>query len=215
MGNRLSKIATRTGDDGTTGLGDGSRTVKDSVRIHAIGDVANSHALDAFALTGATGTIEHAQLVAHADIPRFARLGVGASVQPEHAVDDRDLTDSVWAAQTALPYPLRALAESGANLLFGSDAPVSPLDPWAAMAGAVHRTRGGRDPWRPEQGLDAATALAASTAGGSATGSALEPGRTADLALIDRDPLAADDASLRATRVGATTVAGRLTHIAP
>ncbi|MDT3317199.1 amidohydrolase family protein [Microbacterium sp. KSW4-11] len=186
-----------------------------SCAIHAIGDVANSHALDAFALTGATGTIEHAQLVAHADIPRFARLGVGASVQPEHAVDDRDLTDSVWAAQTALPYPLRALAESGANLLFGSDAPVSPLDPWAAMAAAVHRTRGGRDPWRPEQGLEAATALAASTAGGSATGSALEPGLTADLALIDRDPLAADDPGLRATRVGATTVAGRLSHIAP
>ena len=59
-----------------------------SCAIHAIGDVANSHALDAFALTGATGTIEHAQLVAHADIPRFARLGVGASVQPEHALDE-------------------------------------------------------------------------------------------------------------------------------
>ncbi|MCM3696759.1 amidohydrolase [Microbacterium oleivorans] len=185
-----------------------------SCAIHAIGDVANSHALDAFASTGATGTIEHAQLVAHADIPRFARLGVGASVQPEHAVDDRDLTDSVWAQQTALPYPLRALADSGANLLFGSDAPVSPLDPWAGMAAAVHRTRGGRPAWRPEQGLDAATALAASTAGGSATGSALEPGMAADLALLDRDPLASDDADLRATRVAATTVAGRLTHIA-
>lgn len=186
-----------------------------SCAIHAIGDVANSYALDAFALTGATGTIEHAQLVAHADIPRFARLGVGASVQPEHAVDDRDLTDSVWAEQTALPYPLRALAESGANLLFGSDAPVSPLDPWAAIAAAVHRTRGGRAPWRPEQGIDAATALAASTAGGSVTGSALEPGMTADLALIDRDPLTAGDADLRATRVGATMVEGRLTHITP
>ncbi|MFI8631899.1 amidohydrolase [Microbacterium sp. NPDC077663] len=186
-----------------------------SCAIHAIGDVANSHALDAFAMTGATGTIEHAQLVAHADIPRFARLGVGASVQPEHAVDDRDLTDSVWAQQTALPYPLRALADSGANLLFGSDAPVSPLDPWAAIAAAVHRTRGGRPAWRPEQGLDAATALAASTVGGSATGSALEPGMTADLALLDRDPLTADDAALRGTRVGATMVAGRLTHIAP
>lgn len=185
-----------------------------SCAIHAIGDVANSHALDAFALTGATGTIEHAQLVAHADIPRFARLGVGASVQPEHAVDDRDLTDAVWREQTALPYPLRALADSGATLLFGSDAPVSPLDPWAAIAAAVHRTRDGRSAWRPEQGLDAATALAASTAGGSTAGSTLEPGMTADLALIDRDPLTADDPDLRATRVGATLVAGRLTHFA-
>ncbi|MEZ5188710.1 MAG: amidohydrolase family protein [Microbacterium sp.] len=132
-----------------------------SCAVHAIGDLANSHALDAFAATGATGTIEHAQLVAHADIPRFARLGIGASVQPEHAIDDRDLTDAIWAQQTAVPYPLRALADAGANLLFGSDAPVSPLDPWAAMAAAVHRTRDGRPAWR-RAGLDAGTALAAS-----------------------------------------------------
>ena len=180
--------------------------------IHAIGDVANSHALDVFAQTGASGTIEHAQLVAHRDIPRFARLGVGASVQPEHAVDDRDMTDAIWAAQTAVPYPLRALADAGANLLFGSDAPVSPLDPWAAIAAAVFRTRDGRPAWRPEQALDAATALAASTAGGSATGSALEPGMTADLAVIDRDPLAEGEKRLRGTRTHATLLAGRLTH---
>ncbi|THE07037.1 metal-dependent hydrolase [Microbacterium oleivorans] len=185
-----------------------------SCAIHAIGDVANSHALDAFAATGATGTIEHAQLVAHADIPRFGRLGIGASVQPEHAVDDRDLTDSMWAAQTALPYPLRSLADTGANLLFGSDAPVSPLDPWAAMAAAVHRTRGGREPWRPDQGLDAAAALAASTGGGSATGSSLEPGAVADLVVVDRDPLTASDDDLRSTQAAATILAGRLTHLA-
>ncbi len=180
--------------------------------IHAIGDVANSHALDAFALTGATGTIEHAQLVAHADIPRFARLGVGASVQPEHAVDDRDLTDRIWAEQTAQPYPLRALHDSGANLLFGSDAPVSPLDPWAAMAAAIFRTRDGRPPWQPAQAVDAATALAASTAGGSAAPAVIEPGSVADLALCDRDPLTADEPDLRATTIVATLLAGRLTH---
>jgi predicted amidohydrolase YtcJ len=181
--------------------------------IHAIGDVANSHALDAFALTGATGTIEHAQLVAHADVPRFARLGVGASVQPEHAVDDRDLTDSIWAGQTALPYPLRALADSGANLLFGSDAPVSPLDPWAAMAAAVFRTRDGRPAWRPDQGVDAATALAASTHGGSAFPALVEPGARADLVVCGSDPLTATEPGLRAMSVAATLLAGRLTHI--
>lgn len=180
--------------------------------VHAIGDIANSYALDAFAATGAYGTIEHAQLVAHADIARFARLGVGASVQPEHAIDDRDMTDAIWADQTALPYPLRALADTGANLLFGSDAPVSPLDPWAAMAAAVHRTRDGRPAWRPEQGLDAGTALAASTRGGSASGNSLAPGMDADLAIIDRDPLTADERGLRATQVAATLLAGRLTH---
>lgn len=180
--------------------------------IHAIGDVANSSALDAFAATGAWGTIEHAQLVAHADIPRFARLGVGASVQPEHAVDDRDLTDSIWAAQTALPYPLRALAETGANLLFGSDAPVSPLDPWAAMAGAVFRTRDGRAPWRPEQGVDAKTALAASTHGGSQNAARVEVGATADLALCGHDPLTASEGEMRAMPVGATLLGGRVTY---
>lgn len=182
--------------------------------IHAIGDVANSHALEAFAATGAWGTIEHAQLVAHADIPRFARLGVGASVQPEHALDDRDLTDSVWAGQTAQPYPLRTLADTGANLLFGSDAPVAPLDPWAAMASAVFRTRDGRDPWQPQQRVDAATALAASTRGGSALAARVEPGGVADLAVCEHDPLSADEAALRGMRVSATLVAGRLTHAA-
>lgn len=182
--------------------------------IHAIGDVANSHALDAFAATGAWGTIEHAQLVAHADIPRFARLGVGASVQPEHALDDRDLTDSIWADQTAQPYPLRSLADTGANLLFGSDAPVSPLDPWAAMAAAVFRTRNGRTPWQPQQRLDAAIALGASTRGGSAVAAVVEPGALADLAIVSHDPLRASEAELRAMAVTATLLGGRLTHIA-
>ena len=182
--------------------------------IHAIGDVANSHALDAFWQVGATGSIEHAQLVAHADIPRLARWGVDASVQPEHAVDDRDMTDSIWAEQTALAYPLRSLADSGANLLFGSDAPVSPLDPWAAMAAAVFRTRDGRPAWRPEQGVSAATALAASTASGSLSRSSLMPGDLADLVVVDRDPLTADETSLRQTAVHATLLGGRLTHIA-
>jgi len=182
--------------------------------IHAIGDVANSHALEAFGVTGAWGTIEHAQLVAHADIPRFGRLGVGASVQPEHALDDRDLTDTVWSGQTAQPYPLRALADTGANLLFGSDAPVAPLDPWAAMASAVFRTRDGREAWQPQQRVDAATALAASTRGGSAVAARLQPGDIADLAVCEHDPLTADEAALRGMRVSATLVGGRLTHVA-
>ncbi|WP_243728619.1 amidohydrolase family protein [Microbacterium sp. BK668] len=183
-----------------------------SCAIHAIGDVANSHALDAYAFTQATGTIEHAQLVAHADIPRFARLGVSASVQPEHAIDDRDLTDTIWAGQTAQPYPLAALAASGANLLLGSDAPVTPLDPWASLASAVFRTRDGREPWQPEQALDAVTALAASTHAGSAAPALVAPGAPADLALCAADPLAGDEGALRSMRVVATLLGGRITH---
>ncbi|RWR18390.1 amidohydrolase [Microbacterium enclense] len=180
--------------------------------IHAIGDVANAHALDAYARTGATGTIEHAQLVAHADIPRFARLGVIASVQPEHALDDRDMTDAIWAEQSAQPYPLRALADSGANLRFGSDAPVAPLDPWAAMASAVFRTRDGRDAWQPHQRIDIDTAIAASTAGGSTAPAEIAPGARADLVVVDVDPRSADERALRAMSVRTTLLAGRVTH---
>lgn len=180
--------------------------------IHAIGDRANSLALDAYALTGAIGTIEHAQLVAHADIPRFARLGVTASVQPEHALDDRDLTDTVWAGQTAQPYPLRSLAAAGANLVFGSDAPVSPLDPWAAIAGAAFRTRAGREPWQVHERLDVDTALNASTAGGSLDAARIEPGAVADLALCAADPRAVDESGMRAMTVVATLLGGRVTH---
>jgi len=180
--------------------------------IHAIGDVANSHALDAFALSGAVGTIEHAQLVAHADIPRFARLGVAASVQPEHALDDRDMTDAIWAEQSAQPYPLRALVDSGANVRFGSDAPVALLDPWAAMASAVFRTRDGRDAWHPHQRVDIGTAIAASTAGGSTAPAEISPGALADLVIVGADPLTADERSLRAMPVRTTLIAGRITH---
>ena len=180
--------------------------------IHAIGDIANAHALDAYALTGAVGTIEHAQLVAHADIPRFARLGVAASVQPEHALDDRDMTDAIWAEQSAQPYPLRALADSGANLRFGSDAPVAPLDPWAAIASAVFRTRDGRDAWQPHQRVDIGTAIAASTAGGSTAPAEIAPGALSDLVVVDADPLTADERALRGMPVRATLLAGRVTH---
>ncbi|MBF0814944.1 amidohydrolase [Microbacterium paludicola] len=182
--------------------------------IHAIGDLANSHALDAFASTGAVGRIEHAQLVRHADLARFARLGVGASVQPEHAIDDRELTETLWASQTALAFPLRSLRDAGANILLGSDAPVAPLDPWVSMAAAVFRTHDDRPAWRPEERLDAETALAASTYGGSRHSARIEPGALADLAIVADDPLTAGEERLRTMPVHATMIGGRLTHVA-
>jgi predicted amidohydrolase YtcJ len=183
--------------------------------IHAIGDRANAEALDAFAATGAWGTIEHAQLIAASDLRRFARLGVGASVQPVHMLDDRDMTDALWARQTSRAYPLRALQDAGATLLFGSDAPVAPLDPWAAIAAAVWRTRDGRDPWEPDQALDAGTALAASTRGGSADDAAtIMPGEVSDLIVCATDPLTASADELRSMPVSATMIGGRLTHLA-
>lgn len=174
--------------------------------VHAIGDEANRRALDAFEAVGSGGRIEHAQLIDVADIPRFARLGVTASVQPEHAMDDRDVADRLWSDRADRAFPLAELHASGARLAFGSDAPVAPLDPWAAIASAVGRSRDGREPWHPEQSLSPDAALAASVR------STVAPGQPADLAVLDRDPLTASPADLRTMPVAATFVAGRATH---
>ena len=174
--------------------------------VHAIGDEANRLALDAFEALGSGGRIEHAQLIDPIDVPRFAALGVIASVQPEHAMDDRDVADRLWAGRTADAFPLAALLASGARLAFGSDAPVAPLDPWAAIASAVGRTRDGREPWHPEQRIPVEAALAASTRTRVAVGEA------ADLAVVESDPLAATPDELRSMPVAATLLAGRLTH---
>lgn len=178
--------------------------------IHAIGDLACSNALDAFALTGGWGSIEHAQLVAHADVPRFARLGVAASVQPLHALDDRPLVEAYWAEQTALAYPLRAFADSGATMLFGSDAPVAPIDPWATIAEAVGRQRAGAEPWHPEQAVSHDVALAASSHNGQGR---VRPGAVADLVVVGADPLGVAPAALRDMPVHATLLGGRVTHV--
>jgi predicted amidohydrolase YtcJ len=174
--------------------------------VHAIGDEANRLALDAFAAVGAPGRIEHAQLIDPADVLRFAALGVVASVQPEHAMDDRDVADRLWAGRTGDAFPLASLLASGARLAFGSDAPVAPLDPWAAIASAVGRARDGREPWHPEQRIPVGAALDASTRSRVAVD---EP---ADLVIVERDPATATPAELRTMPVAATVLAGRFTH---
>lgn len=184
------------------------RAVRADLRlaVHAIGDRANSHALDAFAITGAHGSIEHAQLLLDDDLPRFAQLGVTASVQPEHAMDDRDVAERYWAGRCARAYPLRSLLEAGASLAFGSDAPVAPLDPWLAIASAVFRTRGDREPWFEEQAIPLRHAVQASVR------SEIAPGHAADLVVLGADPARADVAGLRAQPVVATMVAGRFSY---
>jgi predicted amidohydrolase YtcJ len=163
--------------------------------IHAIGDRAVTEALDVFEQLGVPGSIEHVQLIRDADLPRLAALGVRASVQPEHAMDDRDVAERYWAGRTRRAFAYRALLDAGAELSLGSDAPVAPLDPWITMAAAVTRTRDGRDPWHPEQAIIPLEALAASTHD--------IPG---DLVIVDDDPLDGDN--LRHMRVHATMVAG-------
>jgi predicted amidohydrolase YtcJ len=172
--------------------------------VHAIGDHANSLALDAFAEIGMGGRIEHAQLLAERDFPRFAELGVVASVQPDHAMDDRDVAEHHWAGRTGRAFATRSLLDAGAQLAMGSDAPVSPLDPWTTMAAAVNRTRGGREPWHPEQRISIAEALAASTR------TSVAVGELADLVITEVDPLAVDDP--RGMTVSATLLGGGFTH---
>ena len=177
--------------------------------IHAIGDRANARVLDAFEEVGCRGSIEHAQLLRHEDVARFARLGIVASVQPEHAMDDRDVADRYWAGRTDRAFMLAELQAAGVELALGSDAPVAPLDPWVAIAAAVGRTRDGREPWHPEQAIDVRAALAASTNG---AGPDVRVGLRADLAVIERDPYAASVDELRTMPVAATLVGGRVTH---
>lgn len=182
--------------------------------VHAIGDRANERALDALEAVQPNGwhrraTIEHAQLLRHEDVARFARLGVVASVQPEHAMDDRDVADRYWAGRTDRAFMLRDLAAAGVELALGSDAPVATLDPWVAIAAAVGRTRDGREPWHPEQAVDVRVALAASTDG---AGADVREGMTADLAVVELDPTAASVDDLRRMPVALTLLGGRITH---
>jgi len=175
--------------------------------IHAIGDHANALALDAFEQSGARGSVEHAQLLSPADLRRFAELRVAASVQPHHAVQDRDVADLHWKGRTDRAFPFGQLHAAGATLLLGSDAPVAPLDPWNTIAAAVTRTSADREPWHPEQNLSVVAALEASTWG------RFQPqvGDTADLAVIDLDPLSCPPTALRSMPVHATMLAGRWT----
>lgn len=176
--------------------------------VHAIGDHANAIALDAFEELACTGSIEHAQLLTTADIERFAKLGVVASVQPEHAMDDRDVADHYWDGRTGRAFMFASLLNAGVVLSLGSDAPVAPLDPWVTMAAAVGRTRDGREPWHAEQAISRQSALAASARGRHV----IAVGDVADLAICGIDPFAASVADLRRMPVAATLLGGRFTH---
>ncbi|MFD5654006.1 amidohydrolase family protein [Streptomyces sp. NPDC127039] len=176
--------------------------------VHAIGDRANEMALDAFETVRCRGSVEHGQLLAAKDVPRFAELGVTVSVQPTHAVDDRDVAQRHWAGRTHRAYAFADLLDAGADLALGSDAPVAPLDPWLTIASAVERTADERPPFHPEQRIPVAAALTASSRGRRL----VRVGDDADLVVTDTDPLTTDTATLRTMPVHATMLAGAWTH---
>ena len=174
------------------------------VSIHAIGDRANRLCLDLFEELRATGAeppmiphrIEHVQILASEDISRLAELGITASLQPAHILDDMDTADAYLGERASAAYRLRALHESGALLAFGSDAPVAEINPFYGIHGAVYRQRPERmaEPaWQPQELLDLETTLkaytigAARAAGWDRLSGSLQPGKKADLCVLDRD----------------------------
>ena len=174
------------------------------VAVHAIGDLANREALDAFENTadawrGLRPRIEHAQCVAPEDVPRFARIGVAASIQYTHAVSDRELVERIWADRLDHAYPFRQLHAEGALLAAGSDAPVEELDPLAGLAAAVEHVP-------VEAALHSFTTAPAWLSGHEDRRGRLASGFDADLVLLDRDPVTTED--LDQVEVLGTMVAG-------
>ncbi len=197
--------------------------------VHAIGDAANASLLDAIGELSGTykgdrrWRIEHAQVVDPADIPKFARYGIVASMQPVHQTSDRLMAEARLGAtgpnggRLAGAYAWKSIAATGAKLAFGSDAPVEEPDAFAGFAAAISRQGPDGEPyggWRPEERVTREAALAAYTSDGAWAGFAegrfgrIAKGQRADFVLVDRDPLLATPAEIRATRVSETWVGG-------
>ncbi|RLK49976.1 hypothetical protein BCL79_3464 [Stenotrophomonas rhizophila] len=195
------------------------------VATHAIGDRGNRIALDTYArVLGERRSsdhrwrIEHAQVVALEDIPRFAQLGVIASMQPAHATSDMGWAqDRVGPERILGAYAWRRMLGSGARLALGSDFPVEQVDPRLGLYAAVTRQdRAGQPPggWQPDQRLTAAEALRGFTADAAWAGhdeaqvGRLQPGLHADFVVLDRDPLSIAPADLADLQVRSTWVDG-------
>jgi hypothetical protein len=205
------------------------------VHMHAIGDRAVRDALDAIeAAQQANGVrdarhhLAHLQLVHPDDVPRFAALGVVANVSPLWACRSRHVTELtepfIGPERSARMYPFGTLHRAGARLAFGSDWAVSTPNPLPQIEVAVTRvfpeTRG-EEPLLPDEALDLPTALATFTIGSAyvnaldeETGS-LEPGKLADLAVLDRDVLDPGAGPVAEARVLLTLVDGEAVHVDP
>jgi predicted amidohydrolase YtcJ len=199
------------------------------VFTHAVGDRAVRLALDTYEDAQKTNhqmdlrhRVEHVEIVSSDDIPRFARIGVIASMQPLHADPDPD-TD-VWIQRVGpdrakFAWAWRSLLDAGARLAFGSDWEVVTMNPWAGVHCAVTRqTTNGQPPggWIPEQRITVAEAIAAYTIGAAIAGhrekteGSLEPGKLADLIILSQNPFEADAGKLADTKVLLTMVGGKI-----
>lgn len=203
-----------------------------SVTVHAIGDRANHDVLDVYAAVrdeeAKAGRarlrhrLEHVQVLHPTDVRRLAQLDVIASMQPIHATSDMEMADRYWGERARLSYAWRAVLDSGAALVFGSDAPVETVDPIAGIHAAVTRRRAdgapGPDGWYPEERLTASEALraytwaAAYTSGRLADLGSITAGKLADLTVIDRDLLGVAGDEIRDLQVAATIAGGEFRY---
>jgi predicted amidohydrolase YtcJ len=196
------------------------------VMVHAIGDRANAVLLDIFERVARDHgprdrrfRIEHAQHLAPADIPRYASLGIIASMQPYHAIDDGRWAERVIGAERIrTTYAFRDLIDAGAHLAFGSDWFVAPPTPLEGIYAAVtRRTLDEAHPggWVPAQKITVEEALVAYTREGAYAGfdegrkGVLAPGMLADLVVLEQDLRNVPPVSIRGVRVMRTVVGGR------
>ncbi len=202
------------------------------VEIHAIGDRANAEILDLFERVAAKNgakdrrfRVEHAQHLRVSDIPRFARLGVIASMQPYHAIDDgRWAEKRIGSERCRATYAFRSLLDSKAVLAFGSDWDVAPLSPLEGIFAAVtRRTIDGKSPggWFPEQKITAEEALRAYTSSAAYAAfeekekGTLSAGKLADFVVLSADPLSMEPERIEKISVVMTVVGGRAIYEGP
>lgn len=200
--------------------------------IHAIGDAANDWLLNVYeGVAAAHGPrdrrfrIEHVQHLSPSAFPRFAQLGVIASMQPYHAADDgRWAEKRIGPERIKTTYAFRSLLDAGATLAFGSDWTVAPIDPVLGMAAAVtRRTIDGANPdgWVPQERITLEETLRAYTEGSARAGfmedrvGRVAVGLLADLAVLDRDIFGIDAKLLEEVRVDMTVVDGRVAFERP
>lgn len=233
LGSRTAAMkAPFTDDPGNTGLPQYSQdqlnrmTVERAkagfqIGFHAIGDKASAMALEAFSQPGvstsARNRIEHAQVVDPTDIPRFKKLGVIASMQPNHLLTDMNWAeDRLGPPRAAYSYAWKAFLDAGVPLAFGTDYPVEPITPFRGLYAAVTRmNEAGTKTFFPQNKLTRGQALAAYTQGSAYAEFAekhkgkLLPGYDADFILVDRDLYKIDAPAILGTKVLKTYVAGQ------
>lgn len=196
--------------------------------IHAIGTRGNAQILDLFAKLGGANPsayrfrIEHAQHVRQQDYARFAKLGVIASMQPYHAIDDgRWVEKRIGGARSRWSYAWRSMLDAGATLAFGTDWPVAPLDPLLGVYAAVTRaTLDGKhlEGWFPEEKITVEEALRAYTWGSAYAAfeekekGTIAPGKLGDILVISDDLFSIPPEKIKDARVVLTVVGGRIVH---